>query len=163
MLGISVINSTSLSKNISNYYMHELIITDFCVNMRKVELAIISEENTYNCSAYNELEMLSSWDSVWGAEHLKCFKIRDFGDIGRVRSTLSFMYLSLARKGFPGGSKSKESTCNLENWVQSPGWEDPLEFCHSVMSNSLLPHRQAHQASLSIINSWSVLRPLSIE
>ena len=64
MLEISMINSTSLSKNISNYYMRELIITDLCVNMRKGELAIISEKNTYICSAYNELEMLSSWDPV---------------------------------------------------------------------------------------------------
>lgn len=59
-----MINSTSLSKNFSNYYMHELVITDLCISMRKGELAIISEENTCICSACNELEMLSSWDSV---------------------------------------------------------------------------------------------------
>ena len=34
--------------------------------------------------------------------------------------------------GFPGGSAGKESACNLGNhmqdmWVQSQGWEDPLE------------------------------------
>ena len=29
--------------------------------------------------------------------------------------------------GFPGGSDIKESTCNSETWVQSLGWEDPLE------------------------------------
>ena len=29
--------------------------------------------------------------------------------------------------GFPGGSDGKESTCNAETWVQSLGWEDPLE------------------------------------
>ena len=29
--------------------------------------------------------------------------------------------------GFPGGSGVKESTCNKETWVQSLGWEDPLE------------------------------------
>ena len=29
--------------------------------------------------------------------------------------------------GFPGGSAGKESTCNAETWVQSLGWEDPLE------------------------------------
>ena len=26
----------------------------------------------------------------------------------------------------PGGSAGKESTCNMETWVQSLGWEDPL-------------------------------------
>ena len=29
--------------------------------------------------------------------------------------------------GFPGGSDVKESVCNAETWVQSLGWEDPLE------------------------------------
>ena len=29
--------------------------------------------------------------------------------------------------GFPGGSNSKESDCNLENLVQSLGQEDALE------------------------------------
>ena len=29
--------------------------------------------------------------------------------------------------GLPGGSDSKESTCLVETWIQSLGWEDPLE------------------------------------
>ena len=29
--------------------------------------------------------------------------------------------------GFPGGSVGKESARNVETWVQSLGWEDPLE------------------------------------
>ena len=29
--------------------------------------------------------------------------------------------------GFPGGSDGKESVYNVEIWVQSLGWEDPLE------------------------------------
>ena len=29
--------------------------------------------------------------------------------------------------GFPGGISGKESTCNAGDWVQSLGWEDPLE------------------------------------
>ena len=36
-----------------------------------------------------------------------------------------------------------------------------VQFSHSVMSNSLQPHRL--QASLSITNSWGVLRLMSIE
>ena len=28
---------------------------------------------------------------------------------------------------FPGGSEVKVSACNVETWVQSLGWEDPLE------------------------------------
>ena len=30
-------------------------------------------------------------------------------------------------KGFPGGSDGKESPAVQETWVQSLGWEDPLE------------------------------------
>ena len=29
--------------------------------------------------------------------------------------------------GFPHSSVGKESACNGETWVQSLGWEDPLE------------------------------------
>ena len=29
--------------------------------------------------------------------------------------------------GFPCGSAGKESACNVEDLVQSLGWEDPLE------------------------------------
>ena len=29
--------------------------------------------------------------------------------------------------GLPWGSAGKESTCNVEAWVRSLGWEDPLE------------------------------------
>ena len=29
--------------------------------------------------------------------------------------------------GFPGGLDSKESTCNVGDWVPSLGWEDPLK------------------------------------
>ena len=33
----------------------------------------------------------------------------------------------LAEWGFPCGSAGKESACSVEAWVQSLGWEDPLE------------------------------------
>ena len=36
-------------------------------------------------------------------------------------------HLYIYVQGFPGGSDSKESACNVETWVQSLGWEDPLE------------------------------------
>ena len=32
-----------------------------------------------------------------------------------------------SNRDFPGGSDSKESACNAETWVQSLGWENPLE------------------------------------
>ena len=35
--------------------------------------------------------------------------------------------LSLLIMGFPWGSAGKESACNVEIWVRSLGWEDPLE------------------------------------
>ena len=39
--------------------------------------------------------------------------------------------------GFPGGSNSKESVCNVETWVQSLGWEDPLEEEMAIHSSIL--------------------------
>ena len=29
--------------------------------------------------------------------------------------------------GFPGSSDGKESACIAQTWIQSLGWEDPLE------------------------------------
>ena len=39
--------------------------------------------------------------------------------------------------GFPGGSDSKESPAMQETWVQSLGWEDPLEKGKSTYSSIL--------------------------
>ena len=38
-----------------------------------------------------------------------------------------------------------------------------VQFCCSVVSDSLRPHGLQHQASLSITNSWSSLKLMSIE
>ena len=39
--------------------------------------------------------------------------------------------------GFPGGSNGKESVCNVETWVQSLRWEDPLEEEMAIHSSIL--------------------------
>ena len=39
--------------------------------------------------------------------------------------------------GFPGGSNGKESVCNVETWVQSLRWEDPLE--EEMATHSSIP------------------------
>ena len=39
--------------------------------------------------------------------------------------------------GFPCGSAGKESACNAETWVQSLGWEDPLEKGKATHSSIL--------------------------
>ena len=47
-------------------------------------------------------------------------------------------YCSLQpQPGFPCGSAGKESTCNAETWVQSLGWEDPLEKGKATHSSIL--------------------------
>ena len=46
------------------------------------------------------------------------------------------MPLPLLAVGLPCGSAGKESACNVETWVPSWGWEDPLEKgtgTHSVI------------------------------
>ena len=40
--------------------------------------------------------------------------------------------------GFPDSSVGKESTCNVETWVQSLGWEDPLEKGKATHSSILV-------------------------
>ena len=39
--------------------------------------------------------------------------------------------------GFPCGSAGKEPTCNVGEWVQSMGWEDPLEKGKATHSSIL--------------------------
>ena len=39
--------------------------------------------------------------------------------------------------GFPHSSDGKESTSNVETWVQSLGWEDPLEKGKAIHSSIL--------------------------
>ena len=39
--------------------------------------------------------------------------------------------------GFPGGSDDEESACNVETWVQSLSWEDPLEEGMATRSSIL--------------------------
>ena len=38
-----------------------------------------------------------------------------------------------------------------------------VQFSRSIMSDSVTPRSAAHQASLSITNSWSLLKPMSIK
>ena len=42
-------------------------------------------------------------------------------------SYMNFMVATMSLMGFPGGSVSKESTCNAKTQVQSLGREEPLE------------------------------------
>ena len=39
--------------------------------------------------------------------------------------------------GFSGGSDGKESNRNVETWVRSPGWEDPLKKRMAILSSIL--------------------------
>ena len=63
---------------------------------------------------------------------------------------------------FPGGSDGKESACNVETWVWSLGWEDPLEEGMATHS-SILAWRipmdwKAWQATVhGVTKSWTRL------
>ena len=57
-----------------------------------------------------------------------------------VRFSLTFYIKSLAQyyKGFPGGSDSKESTCNAGDLSSILGQEDPLEKGKATQSSILV-------------------------
>ena len=64
--------------------------------------------------------------------------------------------------GFPGGSDNKESVCNAETWIQSLGWEDPLEegvATHSSILAWRIPmDRGAWWATVhGVAKSWTQL------
>ena len=58
----------------------------------------------------------------------------------------------MVHEGFPISSAGEESACNAETWVQSLGWQDPLEkgnshpLHYSCLENSL--DRGAGQATV---------------
>ena len=45
--------------------------------------------------------------------------------------------MTLSIKHNPDGSAGEESACSMETWVQSLGWEDPLEKGKATHSNIL--------------------------
>ena len=47
--------------------------------------------------------------------------------IGSEESKQCILYRSIREGHFPGGSVVKNLPANAETWVQSLGWEDPLE------------------------------------
>ena len=61
----------------------------------------------------------------------------------------------MLKMGFPGGSVGKESTCKAEEqemWVQSLGWEDPLEEGMATHP-SILPGESLGQRNLACYSS----------
>ena len=62
--------------------------------------------------------------------------------------------------GFPGGSDGKESSCNAGDWIQSLGWEDPLEegmATHtSILAWRIPMDREAWRATVhGFAKSWT--------
>ena len=64
------------------------------------------------------------------------FVIENDGQNGRVMSPVSNLFSvrftyscssQIFTRGFPGGSVGKDPPAMQETWVQSLGWEDPLE------------------------------------
>ena len=47
------------------------------------------------------------------------------------------MHYLYSLMGFPGSSGGKESICNAEDWVQSLGWDNPVEEVMATLSSLL--------------------------
>ena len=61
----------------------------------------------------------------------------DPGSIPGWRKLCFVFWGSPSSSGFPCGSAGKESACNVETWVWSLGWEDPLEKGKATHSSIL--------------------------
>ena len=66
------------------------------------------------------------------------------------------------RRGFPGSSAGKELPAMLETWVQSQGWEDPLEkgkaTLFSLLARRIPMDRGAWWATVcGVAKSWTRL------
>ena len=57
--------------------------------------------------------------------------------ISYSRFSLYLRLCILSKRGFPSGSDGKESPAMWETWVQSLGWEDPLEKGMATHSSTL--------------------------
>ena len=68
------------------------------------------------------------------------------------RTTRLFLYLREVG-GFPGGSDGKDLPSMQETWVQSLGWEDPLEKGMATHSR-FLPGEFHGQRSLVGYSPW---------
>ena len=72
---------------------------------------------------------------------------------------ICFMYFAI--RGFLNGSAGEEFACNAGDAEDTREWlPTSAQFSHSVFAT---PWTAAHQASLSITNSWSLLKLTSIE
>ena len=84
---------------------------------------------------------------------------------GRSSLVIYFMYSNVYMLGFPAGSDSRESACNVGDLVQSLGREDPLEEGTAPHSSILacriawseepggLQSAGSHSVNLLILNS----------
>ena len=75
--------------------------------------------------------------------------VRKWGEWRKKQRNGKWLYLDNFRNILTGMKFSEESS-------------DSVQFSRSVVSDSLTPWTAAHQASLSITNSWSLLKLMSI-
>ena len=91
----------------------------------------------------------------------------EFALLTHILVELHFFYteswlLLIYSMSFSDGSVGKESTCSVETWVQSLGWEDLLEegmATHfSILAWRIPMHRGACQATIhGVAKSWTQL------
>ena len=76
---------------------------------------------------------------------------------------VSYFQILVHRKlGESGGLQMRQGLPALQSWDLAV-ISLVVQFSHSVMSDSATPWTAARQASLSITNSWSLLKLMSIE
>ena len=59
----------------------------------------------------------------------------------QAQHSVTYLLCSRHCTGFPSGSAGKISASNWETWVQSPGWEDPLDKGKATQNSNILAWR----------------------
>ena len=96
---------------------------------------------------------------------VKCFSIVNKIEVDFFWISLGFLYVPTnVGSLISGSSASSKPSCTSGSSRFMYCWSlSSVQFSRSVMSDSASPRTAAHQASLSITNSWSLLKHRSIE
>ena len=80
-------------------------------------------------------------------------RVQDVLDISRIRALIPNIFKG--RTSFPGGAQGKNLPAMKDTWVQSLGWEDPLDPHSSCLDNFMDRGAWGKLPSMGVTESWT--------